>query len=77
MKEVTLVEFRRNAEGILKRLGRGERLLLTRRGRPVARLEPVSGPTPGPGDPIYSLADLAQDGAPLSNQDMDQNVYGI
>ena len=77
MKEVTLVEFRRNAEGILKRLGRGERLLLTRRGRPVARLEPVSGPTPGPEDPIYSLADLAQDGAPVSNRDMDRTIYGI
>ncbi len=41
MKTVTLLEFRRNAEGILQRVGRGERFVITRRGHPAARLEPV------------------------------------
>lgn len=53
MKTVTMLEFRRNAEGILRRLGRGERFVLSHRGRPAARLEPitaarVSDPTQDP-----------------------------
>jgi antitoxin (DNA-binding transcriptional repressor) of toxin-antitoxin stability system len=42
MKTVTMLEFRKNAEGILRRLGRGERFVLSHRGRPAARLEPVT-----------------------------------
>jgi antitoxin (DNA-binding transcriptional repressor) of toxin-antitoxin stability system len=42
MKTVTMLEFRKNAEGILRRLGRGERFVLSHRGRPAARLEPIS-----------------------------------
>ncbi|MDD5261241.1 MAG: type II toxin-antitoxin system prevent-host-death family antitoxin [Methylacidiphilales bacterium] len=41
MKTVTMLEFRRNAAGILKRLAKGERMLLSHRGRPAARLEPI------------------------------------
>jgi antitoxin (DNA-binding transcriptional repressor) of toxin-antitoxin stability system len=41
MKTVTMLEFRKNAEGILRRLGRGERFVLSHRGHPAARLEPV------------------------------------
>ncbi len=42
MKTVTMLEFRKNAEGILRRLGRGERFVLSHRGRPAARLEPIT-----------------------------------
>lgn len=42
MKTVTMLEFRKNAEGILRRVEQGERFLLSHRGRPVARLEPVA-----------------------------------
>ena len=42
MKTVTMLEFRNNAEGILRRLGRGERFVLSHRGRPAARLEPIA-----------------------------------
>lgn len=42
MKTVTMLEFRQNAEGILRRLRRGERLVLSHRGRPAARLEPIA-----------------------------------
>lgn len=41
MKTVTMVEFRRNAEGVLRRVARGERLVLSHRGKPTARLEPL------------------------------------
>jgi antitoxin (DNA-binding transcriptional repressor) of toxin-antitoxin stability system len=49
MKTVTMLEFRKNAEGILRRLGRGERFVLSHRGRPAARLEPIT--VPGSSDP--------------------------
>jgi len=42
MKTLTMLEFRNNAEGILRRLGRGERFALSHRGRPAARLEPIT-----------------------------------
>jgi prevent-host-death family protein len=77
MARVTLVDFRRNAERVLRRVGRGERLILTRRGHPVARLEPVAEPAPTPDDPIYHLADFAaKDGVSLTNREMDRIIYG-
>lgn len=36
-----MVDFRANARGILKRVARGERLILSHRGKPAARLEPI------------------------------------
>jgi len=36
-----MLEFRKNAEGILRRVAQGERFVLSHRGRPAARLEPV------------------------------------
>jgi prevent-host-death family protein len=42
MKTVTMLEFRRDAEGILRRVARGERFVLSHRGRPAARLEPLT-----------------------------------
>jgi antitoxin (DNA-binding transcriptional repressor) of toxin-antitoxin stability system len=44
MRTVTMLEFRKNAESILRRLSRGERFVLSHRGRPAARLEPVAAP---------------------------------
>lgn len=52
MKTVTMLEFRKNAETILRRVGHGERFLLSRRGRPAARLEPL---------PPFNLSDPAND----------------
>ena len=77
MTSVSMVELRRDAEGVLQRVSRGERLVLTYRGRPVARLEPFTKPATSPNDPIYRLAELAVDkGEPLSNAEMDAIVYG-
>jgi len=42
VKTITLREFRKDAEGILRRLAKGERFVLSHRGRPAARLEPVT-----------------------------------
>ena len=78
MKTVSMVELRKNAASIIKLAMRGQRVLLTYRGRPVLRLEPVDDlEEPSPDDPFYSLAKLAAtDGESLSNADIDRTVYG-
>ena len=64
-----MVELRRDAEGILQRVGRGERLVLTYRGQPAARLEPIAVSNTPSDDPIYRLAELSVDqGGSLSNK---------
>ncbi len=53
MKTVTMLEFRKNAEGILRRVRQGERFVLSHRGHPAARLEPIT--TPRVADPASDL----------------------
>ena len=75
-----MLEFRKNAEGILRRVGQGERFLLSHRGRPVARLEPV---TNGNGsdaskDPFLTIAGRAVP-SPKGNtphSEIDRIIYG-
>ena len=75
MMAVSLLQFRRNAEGVLRRVQRGQSLVLTVRGKPVARLEPVTT-TPSEDDPLYCLGQLAVSGGKsLSNRDMDRLIY--
>jgi len=45
MKTVTMLDFRRKAAGILKRLARGERFILSLRGKP-ARSRPEAATRP-------------------------------
>jgi prevent-host-death family protein len=42
MKTVTMLRFRQDAEAVLRRVARGERFVLSHRGKPVARLEPLN-----------------------------------
>lgn len=52
-----MLEFRKHAERVLRRIARGERLVLSHRGKPAARLEPVTA-APGaalPNDPFLSI----------------------
>lgn len=78
MKTVTMLEFRRHADRVLRRLEGGERLLLTYRGRPVARLEPVAGEAIRSDDPFYSLPVIDDPEArSLTNAEMDREIYGL
>ena len=62
--------------GVLRRIRQGERLVLTYRGKPVARLDPVTEAEPPTDDPIYRLAELAvDDGSGLTNDEIDAIVY--
>lgn len=78
METVTLVEFRRSAAEVIARVQRGERIVLTRRGEPVMRLEPILGPEPDAGDPMYHLHEgAAEGGETLDDREIDRIVYGL
>lgn len=77
MKQVSMVDFRLDAERIIAQVQRGHSLILTRRGKPVARLEPIRSESPSDDDPFYSLCDLAVEGESLTNRQMDEIVYGL
>lgn len=77
MEAVTLVEFRKGAAKILRRIRQGQSLILTSRGQPVARLEPVREGKAGADDPFYHLLEISVEGGePLSNEEMDGLIYG-
>lgn len=76
MNTVSMLDLRRDAERVLHRVQAGERLLLTYRGKPVARLEPVSERAADADDPFYDLDRLADaGGASLSNREIDAILY--
>ena len=80
MKTVTMLQFRKNAEGILRRLGRGERFVLSHRGHPAARLEPIAAaPAPDPAkDPFLTigLRAVASPKGKTRHADIDSILYG-
>jgi antitoxin (DNA-binding transcriptional repressor) of toxin-antitoxin stability system len=78
MKTVTMLEFRKDARGILRRLARGERLLLSHRGRPAARLEPISMAPELADDPFLTIAKRAvrSPKGKTRHVDIDRFVYG-
>jgi prevent-host-death family protein len=76
MDQVSILQFRRQAEAIIRKVQQGKRLILTYRGKPVLRLEPIQDRHIGPDDPFYSLDKLAvSHGEGLTNDEIDQIVY--
>jgi prevent-host-death family protein len=80
MKTVTMLEFRKNAEGILRRVGRGERFVLSSRGHPAARLEPITAaPLADPAtDPFLTIGRRAVPSpkGKIRHADIDRILYG-
>lgn len=76
MERVSMLEFRRDAERVLAKVRNGERLVLTHRGKPVARLEPILDVPVDADDPFYSLCELAEPAGSLSNRQIDEILYG-
>jgi prevent-host-death family protein len=77
MEKITILQFRRDAEAVIRKVRQGKRLILTYRGKPVMRLEPIQEREIGPDDPFYSLGKFAvdDDRPPLTNEDIDRIVY--
>jgi prevent-host-death family protein len=76
-KRITMLDLRRRAEAIVRAVQGGQRMVLTYRGRPVLRLEPVE-PAPAPSDDdFYKLPELAdRRGSGLTNEQIDKILYG-
>lgn len=80
VKFVTMLQFRRNAEGVLRRVARGERLILSHRGKPAARLEPLDAPLAEDAarDPFLSIGRRSKPSpkGPTPHADIDRVLYG-
>jgi prevent-host-death family protein len=76
MTTVSMLHFRHHAEEVLAQVRKGHRVLLTYRGKPVARLEPVDAAPADADDPFYRLGELSGAGDTLSNRQIDAIVYG-
>ena len=79
MKHISWLEFRKNSKKVLDGARRGERMIMTYRGKPVCRLEPIpDDAVPNADDPFYHLCELAESGGgSLSNAEIDKIVYNI
>ena len=76
MDTVSVLEFRRDANTVIRKVQQGKRLILTYRGKPVMRLEPILNQNIGPDDPFYSLDQIAvAGGQTLTNEEIDQVIY--
>ena len=80
MKTVTMLDFRRSAKEILRQISRGERFILSHRGRPAARLEPVTSPAPknGANDPFVTIGSRAVPSprGKTAHKNIDRILYG-
>ena len=81
MEKVTILQFRRDAEAVIRKVRQGRSLVLTYRGKPVMRLEPIQERIVSRDDPFYAISKLAaSDGSspdeqPLTNEEIDRIVY--
>ena len=80
MKTITMLEFRHNAQSVLRRIAKGERLLLSHRGKPAARLEPLTTPADAvrPNDPFLTIDSraTASPKGKTRHADIDRIIYG-
>ena len=77
MKTISMLDFRHHTEKIIGQVQKGQRMILTCRGKPVARLEPIVKETVDADDPFYSLDELSDSsGAALTNAQIDDILYG-
>ena len=78
MKHVSLLEFRKHAQRIMEKAGRGEGMIVTFRGKPVCRLEPIRDKVPDADDAFYRLDQLADTKVrSINNVKMDKIIYGL
>jgi prevent-host-death family protein len=80
VKTVTMLEFRQDAEGVLRRVAKGERFVLSHRGKPAARLEPLtSAPASDPASDLFlGIARRAKPSpkGKTKHGDIDRILYG-
>ena len=80
MKTITMLEFRQNAQSVLRRIAKGERFFLSHRGKRAARLEPLTT-TPNnadQNDPFLSIGSraTASPKGKTRHREIDRIIYG-
>jgi prevent-host-death family protein len=76
VKTISMRDFRENSARIIAEVQKGQRMILTYRGKPVARLEPIVQTTSDRDDPFYSLTGISGVGESQSNGQIDDLLYG-
>jgi antitoxin (DNA-binding transcriptional repressor) of toxin-antitoxin stability system len=76
MTTVTMLEMRKDPVKIIEQVRAGRPLLLTYRGRPAIRLEPVTESVAAGADAFLNLADHAVKLGALTNAQIDEVLYG-
>lgn len=86
MKQVTMLEFRRDAEGVIRKVQRSQGMVLTYRGKPVMKLQPIDeseSKAESGRNSLLSLCELGERLVPpgpethLTNEEIDRIVYGF
>jgi antitoxin (DNA-binding transcriptional repressor) of toxin-antitoxin stability system len=76
MKTVSVLEFRKQASKIIQSAINGRRMVMTYRGKPVFRIEPIEAKPMSDDEPFYRLAELANKKASsLTNDQIDKIIY--
>ncbi len=77
MKTISMLELRKDSAAVLDALKKGVRLVLTYRGRPVARVEPIAAEPVLDNDPLSDIAQLAVASplGALKHKDIDAALY--
>ncbi len=77
-KTVSMLDLRAHAKQIVEQVRAGQALVLTYRGHPALRLEPMRPQAVEADDPFYRLGELARRrGTSLTNRQIDDIVYGL
>ncbi|MFO7890413.1 MAG: hypothetical protein R6V04_08745 [bacterium] len=76
MKKISMLQLRKNSKQIIQWARQGKKMILTYRGNPVFRIEPIQENSPDENDLFYSIDKLAVDeGQNITNQKMDTIIY--
>jgi antitoxin (DNA-binding transcriptional repressor) of toxin-antitoxin stability system len=76
MKTITMLELRKNTGKVIRMSQQRQRMIVTYRGKPVMKIEPVIPEKVSADDPFYKLGLVADNsGGSLSNEDMDKLIY--
>jgi prevent-host-death family protein len=78
---VTMLEFRKRAAAIVEQVRRGQSVVLTYRGEPAVRLEPMLPERIAEDDAFYQLTEIDATSEPterqsLGNREIDRIIYG-
>ena len=73
-----MLELRQKARWVVQEVRNGKTLILTYRGKPAARLQPIATSKPLiADDPFYRLPTLAMKGPrSMTNREIDEVIYG-